>query len=250
MLVIFSVFDRIQLLPYFLRYYSLIGATQFVCGLHNGETNPLYKEIVNFKSTYDLHIRVSVICNVEQYCETDVTLGMNNIRKEFAAKYGWYCIADLDEFHFFEGKTMLDVAKEADERGYDAVHGVFFDRIAADGTFPEIEPPLDKTFPLVCNLTQLCDQRCAKIVLAKSHIEITNGHHDAKANVWRNVAQVHHFKWAKGVDKVIEDKYIRHLLLKNQWAINKLPMALNLVKNRLNITNPKLNVRQAPIIGI
>jgi hypothetical protein len=232
-----------------LRYYSSIGATQFECALHNGDRNPLYEQIINLKSLYNLNIRASVICDIDQYHGTAIVPALNNIRKEYVAKYGWYCIADLDEFHYFGGKSIPEIIKEAEQRGYDAVHGVFFDRIAADGTFPEIDETLDNTFPLVCDLTRFSGLYCQKIVLAKSHIEIDGGHHSAKANIWRDAAEVHHFKWSKGADKVVENAYKRRKKQALRWEAQML-ILMNLVKNKIDITNPQLNVRSASIIGI
>jgi hypothetical protein len=195
MLMIFPVFDRIKLLPYFLRYYSSQGVTQFVCALYNGERNLLYNQILHFKRCYNLHIRTSLICKIEEFSPQGETLGLNKIREEFAKEFEWYCIADLDEFHFCGSKTFFEMVQEAEINGFNAIHGVFFDRIAEDGSFPEIQDkPLDETFPLSCNLTFCSGAGCNKIAFAKSNIRIECGHHRAEANVWPNMVQVHHFK--------------------------------------------------------
>jgi hypothetical protein len=229
-----------------------MGATHFVCALYNGESHPLYKEISGYKSLYNLQIRTSVNCAIDQYNGAATAPGLNKIRMEFAPKFGWYCIADLDEFCYFGGKTIPGVIKEAAERSCDAVHGVFFDRIAADGSFPEIEGSLDETFPLACELTRYCGPCCQKIVIAKVHVEIDGGHHSAKGakNVWANAAEVHHFKWSRTILEVVQDKYRRAKAQRRPWAEKQAPMLLNILKDKIDINNPHLNVRKAVLLGI
>src|ERR1041385_6881970 len=118
MLMIFPVCDRVELLPYFLRYYQAMGATQFVCGLYNGKRNRLDKSIAAFESHYHLHIRTSVTCNRDRFSPVNEALGLNAIREEFAGPFGWYGIADLDEFHYFGGRTIPEQIHAAEKGGY------------------------------------------------------------------------------------------------------------------------------------
>lgn len=252
MLIIFSVFDRINLLPYFLRFYSSRGATQFVCALYNGELNPFYNQILSFKRYYNLIIRTSLSCKIEEYSPQGEMLGLNRIRVEFASEFDWYCIADLDEFYYCGNRTFFEMVREAELNGFNAVHGVYFDRIAIDGNFSEIrDKSLDDTFPLVCNLTFCCGAACNKIAFAKSHIRIECGHHFAEAKVWPNVVQVHHFKWQKGIYEIIEDRWRRYEQLKLAMADRELPSMLRLIKrNGVDMNNPKLKIRQSSRLGI
>ena len=250
MLVIFSICDRVKLLPYFLRHYSSLGATRFECALYMGAENPFHDQIVHYTSLYDFHIRPSITCDIDDYNGIFVAPILNTIRKEYSRQFPWYCIADLDEFGFFHGKSMPEMIKEATERGCEAVHGVFFDRIAADGYFPDIDGPLDDTFTLACDLTRVVGGCCQKVVLCRNNIEITAGHHTARArNIWRNAAEVHHFKWVKGIDKTMEDRYRRELKQKLPWAKN-LPKVINILKHRINLNDQTLNVRPAARLGI
>ncbi|MCW5555108.1 MAG: hypothetical protein KIS67_23455 [Verrucomicrobiae bacterium] len=250
MIVIFPVCDRIKLLPYFLRYYSSLGADEFACALYNGRKNPLFEEILSFRTQYNLHIDTSVACCFESYRGAHEVKGLNVIRETYASKARWYCIADLDEFHFFNGKNLMDIASEAEQAGYEAVHGIFFDRIAADGTFPEIQGSLDNTFPMVCDLSRCAGLACRKITMAKGHVQITAGHHSVEANIWRNVAQVHHFKWSAGVYEMMVDKYRRYKSQGLPWATHQLPRLLELIENGVDLSNPKLNTREAARLGI
>jgi hypothetical protein len=249
MLIIFPVCDRIKLLPYFLQYYSSIGATQFVCGLYNGEKSLLYNKVSSYKRHFNLQIQTSFTSDPSLWNTHSETHGLNRIREEYSKKYDWYCIADLDEFHYFKGKTLPEMVQEAEQGGYDAMHGVFFDRIAIDGAFPDIKGTLDKTFPLVCDLTKCARLASSKIVMARNHVKIHSGHHKTNAKTWYNAAEVHHFKWSKGVYESITFHYNRYqrqgLRTADGW-----PRILKLIDGGVDIANPKLRVRPASKLGI
>jgi hypothetical protein len=251
MLMILPINERIELLPYFLRYYSALGVTRFVCGLYNGESNPLYPQIAVWASHYDLHIRNTVLAGQADHYLPDIELpGLNRIREEFAADYRWFAIADLDEFHYFGGPNLPEMEEEAERRGCEAVHGIFFDRVSADGGFPEINGPLDKTFPLVCNLTARAGQPHDKITLARSHVSITSGHHQVAARVWRKAVQVHHFKWSRGVGQRIEAHYLKAKAMGIARRVAAMRPQLELVRQRVNLRDPRLRVFPAPRLGI
>ncbi len=261
MLLIVPINDRIELLPYFLRYYSSLGVTEFVCALFNGGSNPHYPAIKAWSTRYQLKIRNSVFADLkvrnsviagkaDHYCSDIDSLGIDRIREEVAADHRWYAIADLDEFHSFGGPTLPEAVEEAERRGCEAVHGVFCDRISADGSFPEINGPLDDTFPLACNLTARTGHCREKIVLARSHVRITSGHHSAAAKVWRNVALVHHFKWSRGVDARVVANYRTAQAKGIAWMLHALPPVLEVIANGVNLSDPRLRVAPAPKLGI
>jgi hypothetical protein len=251
MLVIFPIYDDIKLLPYFLRYYSKLGAKKFVCGLYNGKNNPLYEHIRAFSENYDLLIYNSVLADFKGlYSAKAERPGLNRIREVFSGDFNWYCIADLDEFHYFGGESLAAMAREAEKGRFQALQGYFVDRIAVDGLFPDVAGLLDQRFPLACNLT-LCSGGCdRKIALARSDIPITLGHHNAKGKIWDMPVEVHHFKWRQGV----YDKLLRRLNDKRQQgarrAIRTLPKLLSLIDEGIDLRNKRLNIRQAAILGI
>jgi hypothetical protein len=128
MLVICPIFDRLDLLPAYIRYYRQLGATHFILALWNGQANPLYQAACQFFGP--IAIRTSVECTIGQYNGPVEMPGLNQIVKEFSAYFRWYCLADLDEFCYFGGRTMPEVVAEAEAKGFTAVHGVFHDRLA------------------------------------------------------------------------------------------------------------------------
>jgi hypothetical protein len=252
MLMIIPICDRIKLLPYSLKYYTSLGVTQFICAVYNGRQNPFFEEIVSYNSKYNLQVRTSFECEFHQYSPQREMHGLNKIREEFSKQYDWYGIADLDEFHFCGGKNCLEIVEEAEANKFNAVHGIFFDRVAADGSFPEInDKKLDDTFPNACNLTSCSRAACNKIAFAKSHVRIECGHHRANTKVWRNVIEVHHFKWQKGVFEIIADSQKRFKQLGLPMANRELRLMLKLInKNGINTNNPKLKISKANLIGV
>lgn len=199
MLVVCPIFDRCDLLPFYLRYYTRLGATQFVVALWNGDRNPLYEVIKSF-TDWPIEIRTSIECLVKDYNGPDESTGLNRIREEFAPRFPWYCLADLDEFCFFGGATMPAIIAEAEKDGYTAIHGVFYDRFAKDG-YPVIprDGTLDATFPMMADATRVLGANHNKVPLSRSDVAVESGHHFTKGNAWWNKVEVHHFKWTDGL---------------------------------------------------
>lgn len=213
MLVICPIFDRIELLPFYLRHYTNLGATQFVFAVWNGETNPLWHRIDDWKFDYPIELRKSVECPIESYNGPSETVGLNRMREEFRKTHDWFCVADLDEFCWFkDGASMRAVAGEADMAGFSSVHGFFHDRFARDLSFPAIDPSktLDEQFPLRADATGWHGANTNKVCLARTNVPILSGHHGATGAIWMNQIEVHHFKWTQGVEARLQERF-KHL---------------------------------------
>jgi hypothetical protein len=176
--------------------------------------------------------------------------GLNQVRKELAEKFHWYCIADLDEFHFFNGLKISTVVRHAEQHGYQAIGGRLVDRIAANGTFPEIRGSLDRCFPLGSDLTRSTGACHSKIALAKSHVEIAPGHHDAQAKIAWGSVETHHFKWHRGIHEIIKIRYKNYLRQGMPWAEKEYPRQLKMIEEGVNLTDPKLNLHKAHKLGV
>jgi len=250
MLVIFPVRDRIELLPYFLKYYTTIGATRFVCGLYGGRKSPLYKPMAAFQKKYDLAILSSGEIAYEEFNARLEAVGLNKIRRKVVKRGEWYAIADLDEFHYCKGRTLPEVAAAAQAAGCHAVQGIFRDRIAADGQFPRIHGRLDDTFPLACRLTSRAGLSSRKIVLAKWHVAIAPGHHRANTKVLPKAAWVQHFKWSAGVSERAAQMHQRYTQQGRRWAIRDLPRLQRLIQNGVNLNDRRLHIEPAVRLGI
>src|SRR5438270_2674000 len=156
MTIITPIYDRIDLLTFYLHYYRRQGIERFVVALYNGAKNPLHDAIccIGRQLKADLHVRTSVICPLSEFNGPKETPGINLIRQEFIQPMEWFAIADLDEFvRPLHADNLLDLASNAMKSGYLAVHGSMVDRISATGHFPTIDlrSSLDKQFPLLCD---------------------------------------------------------------------------------------------------
>lgn len=247
MLVIFGINDRADLLPYFTKYYASIGATHFACIITDGSRNPLYDTIRSYLADYDSSFFQSFRKDgFSPHAESKVA---NRIRIEFSTRFQWYCVADLDEFYYFSGQNFGEVIPEATARGFDAVHGLFVDRLSKDGTFPPICGTLDAAFPLGSNLSQCFGLIHHKIPLAKIHLKIGSGHHKVGGKCWRRKVEVHHFKWHSGIVDSLQAKYARKLRQHPAWANRVLEM-LNAIRGGTLNDRPRLRLWTASKLGV
>src|SRR3712207_5947478 len=119
--------------------------------------------------------------------------------------HDWFVLADHDEFHVYPDDLQAMVA-HCEREGYDAVTGNVVDRVARDGSLPDLLPgeSLWETFPLACQLTRVViDDPCPEVVLAKGRVAIGWGNHVVPQGAPCPASQVHvsvhHFKWDAGV---------------------------------------------------
>lgn len=248
MLIICPIFNRIELLPYFLDYYSRLGASEFVLALWNGEKNPLYNPIR--KQAGHVILRTSVACDLALYNGPMEKEGLNKIREEFAPKHRWYCIADLDEFCYF-GDTLQGTAKAAEAKGFNTVHGTFHDRIAGECRFPPISQAarLDVTYPLASDFTKCFGANHNKIPLARSDVPIESGHHFTTGRAWANQGEVHHFKWRAGLQEQLRERDVYFTAQKLPWA-GESARILKAVMTTNYLEESRYNIRPARVIGI
>jgi hypothetical protein len=234
------------LLPYFFRYYSSIGATEFACILFYGQKNPAFAELVDYQKQFNLKIYPTASNSLEYDAAIECRT-QNEVRLSYASQFSWYCIADLDEFCYFGGKTLPVIAAEAESLGFEAIHGVYVDRLARDGSFPKINGSLDKAFPFGSNLTKCAGLNHRKVPIAKNHVPIRCGHHGTEANLWREQAKVHNFKWYEGIISIIEEKHRRRL----SHGVTRTAALLELIKTGgVDLSNPKLRVWKAAHLGV
>lgn len=257
MTIITPIYDRIDLLAFYLQYYKRQGVERFVVALYNGEKSPLHDAIrrIGNQIKVDLHIRPSVICPLPEFSGPRETPGINLIRQEFIRPDEWFAIADLDEFiRPLHGSSLIDLASKAAASGYNAVHGAMLDRIAATGQFPAIDPDntLDEQFPLQCDLTGACGAMSSKIFLSQGNLAVTDGHHRLNrgdVSIMHDGGEVHHFKWTSGIIGRLQDrlKYFRKQRL--PWAEESAKL-IEAIANGINLADPNLRVRLAQPLGI
>lgn len=117
----------------------------------------------------------------------------------------WFILADSDEFQQYDA-PLADITAECEHQGWDHVKGCFVDRLAADGSFPELDPsiPLHRQFPLGAMVTYPVlkgDPR--KATLVRGALYVAPGQHFAYSPLGcppaLHYVPVHHYKWTAGI---------------------------------------------------
>jgi hypothetical protein len=250
MLVICPIFDRCELLPFYLRYYRRLGASKIVIALWKAEQNPVYETIRPYLDR-DTVMRLSVDVPVEKYSGPVESTALNVIREEFQHSHPWQCVADLDEFIWYNGMTLPEMAKQAEQCGYNAVHGIFHDRFARHEKFPPINPQhsLDSTFPLEGDVTRCAGININKVPLQRSNLPISSGHHTTEGHaLWWKI-EVHHFKWSEGVLERLHER-ATYLTAQNlPWGGESF-RTHGFLKNGGFSADPNYCWREARVLGI
>ena len=205
--VFVTVLDRIELLPYFLEYYSKLGADRFVVIASGGFKSPIWKQLEYHKLREMFYLIEGCVGDPHGDAENDA---LNEARHGF--QDGWHVVCDLDEFHSFGGSSLPAMVIGLERSGIDATQHLFADRLANDLSFSPISGSLDDTFPLKSNLSEIMGCAASKIGLIRHDISTIVGHHHCltppNAHYWKilkNDFETHHFKWVSGiVDRIRE----------------------------------------------
>jgi hypothetical protein len=250
MLVICPVFDRCELLPYYLRYYRTLGATHFVLAVWNGERNPIY-EVLKHYDDGSLSLRTSIECDVKDYNGPLESTGLNKIVNEFRDRHRWYCLADMDEFCYFGGRSMDRIVAEAESQGFTAIHGTFHDRFARDGKYPPIPVggSLDATFPMIADVTRCMGANFNKVPLSRSDVPVESGHHHSSGKIWWNQVEVHHFKWTEGLVGRLRERDMYFTLQRLPWS-GESRRFLQVIEDDEYRDDPNYCYREARKLGI
>jgi hypothetical protein len=116
----------------------------------------------------------------------------------------WYVVADLDELHVYD-RPLSELVELCEREGFDHVNGCFVDRVAADGSFPDIGTgPLWRQYPLAGSVSAgLLRALPLKTGIARGSVDLLPGQHGAPTGRGlprdRGYIQVHHFKWTGSV---------------------------------------------------
>jgi hypothetical protein len=199
----------LELLPHWFRYYrQQLGPARFCLTIIGDATRlSAVEEIASefFPCPYS-QIYINV-CDGELHeghgdqIQSLHTLGLND--------QDWIVWTDLDELHWFGNNcTIRQALAAADREGRKAIFGYFVDRTSPDGSLNPVEktPCLWSQFPVESNFSRHCLRAYQdKVVAAKWGMNVTGGHHEIRG--YRRhppYAQVHHFKWTKGIRERVD----------------------------------------------
>lgn len=249
MTLILTLHDRVELVPYVLRYYTRMGVTRIVYALCNGIRHPVYAQVAALSGALDWHVRPTVLCSESDYAYSE-TDGLNEIRREFVEPEEWYVLADADEFHYYDGKSLAEAAAMAERAGFRCVQGEFRDRFAADGALPVIQPErtLDEQFPTMTQFTRWMGACYLKVSLCQGGLPIRSGHHECD-EVSFPFGYTHHFKWVSGIKEILKSRHERQLAAHINWAWEQ-AKALSLLETPDYLSDPKCKSEPASQIGV
>jgi hypothetical protein len=128
------------------------------------------------------------------------------------------------------------------------VQGRLLDRLAEDGSFPELDQrPLEQQFPLGAWVTaRLISAHDTKVPLMRGSCPIVPGlHHTHGRPLPGVVASVHHYKWSAQVMERTIDRLCT-LYAQNRLYWRESEVLLSYVKHygRLRLDDPALDVRR------
>jgi hypothetical protein len=111
----------------------------------------------------------------------------------------WFVVADSDEFQIYD-RPLPELIDLCESRGHTHVSGCYIDRLASDGSLPEITAaPLWAQFTLGGALTGTMLGTPLKIGLALGRQNPAGSHHGGPGRTGlpraESYVQVHHFKW-------------------------------------------------------
>lgn len=199
---------RPELLDAFIRHYSNLGLSDASIGFHfTGEVAVSTESGLN-GVLKEWGIKPRIVSRGPWHETTNSNIRDAMIRVDGA---GWHLLADVDEFHDFEG-DLSTLINRANLDGFSHVEGVLVDRFDRSGEFPLWDPSrtLDETYELGGFFTHAVlrgDPR--KVVLAKRGVRVAHGNHWCDANqgpAFPTVIPVHHFKWQAGIVEVLRDR--------------------------------------------
>lgn len=113
----------------------------------------------------------------------------------------WFILADSDELHHYPAPPV-DLVRLCETNDWECLYGGFVDRIAADGSIPELDPnrSLEEQFPLGATISDILGQtNTLKVTLVHGAIWVWRGQHYAPYAKFCPLdvvsVPVFHYKW-------------------------------------------------------
>jgi hypothetical protein len=234
-----------NVLPHLLEHYRALGVESFFVNAHlTRQNDPTLDQIREITTRFG--------CGVASVTVGDWQLVQRELyeRQRRAYPNDWFILADHDELALWPN-GVKETIEDCDSQGYDHLRGCLIDRIARDGTFPELQDgePVAGQFPLgafFTNPVQAADPR--KVVAVKGALPIRKGQHHAiggKSCPTRDhYLEIHHFKWHAGIEKRLAD---RAVMLRDQghghWIESaRFAQYHSITQGQINMEDPHLHV--------
>jgi hypothetical protein len=208
MKLITTIYDSIDILPQFLKYYSEIGVSCFIVGFYKGRNNPLYETALQHLQSYKYY---TVLINEDCFTSPHNTQ-YRNIAKQFVQESEWHVGVDLDEFVTFpysELNNLNTLSSFLEKNAYQCSVGSLVDRISYNGTLIKVNPncTLKSQFPYICNITKhILQKSTRKVVLLKGWVAAENYPNLLPTVNISGTVAIHHFKWVSGLLERTRDR--------------------------------------------
>lgn len=191
-----------DILPSFLDHYRKLGVGKFIIALH-GDWDPQHREEL------DRDVDISLWDHVGGEYSERLRLSVLNAMA-LDLKGEWIIHADADEFLELPYKSIERTIAALDVLGIDCLPALLVQRIAADGSLPEIHgrQPLQQQFPHY-SLT-LCEDLGVELPIWKAKFPLMKVTEDCRIRLGNHLPPtgmpaehapirglVHHFKWRK-----------------------------------------------------
>lgn len=253
--LIAPVFDRITILPHFLRYYARQRLGRMVLVLWRGRQHPQWDALQTLIWDYPVVLEEGPACeDPADYHVLDELDCLNRARERHVSPGGWYLAVDLDEFVHTPGRSFETAVAQAIRERQQALHGVFVDRLGPGGTLGDLSAPnLDDAFPIACALTRSVDACVDKFPFAAGRVPIRLGHHDISLDTsairW-NALEVHHFKWGCGIVDTLNRRARVQQAQGLTWHTESLRLARLLQHGRLDLSQVAVALYPATRLGV
>ena len=192
--------DEVGLLPHLVDHYRGLGIESFQLVWHSESASDPRHELA------EAFLRRAGLTFLHRHVGPyDEDLQQRMVR--FAMSQNpddWYVVADLDELQVTD-RPLLELVELCEREGYDHVNGCFVDRVATDGSFPDVgSASLWQQYPLAGSVSAgLLRALPLKTTMARGWVDLLPGQHGAPAGRGlprdRGYVQVHHFKWTGSV---------------------------------------------------
>ena len=196
MKLFFAADSDLALLPFFLNHYQSLGFDEFYCSYSGESIFDPYNIAANIvpKIVVVQEKKDTRLSHFHSIFQAFFKLIENNIGPN-----EWYGITELDEFFDFPEKAQ-NIIDKAEKGGYDTVYGQTVDRVAEDGSLPELQSgiPLEQQFPRTSNISDKIVKACQqKVLLVKGHKSIGGGNHGVRngCNIYPIRFNSLHYKW-------------------------------------------------------
>lgn len=195
------------LISHFIRHYKNAGVDKFLIIFHEADGHAF-----RAKNILKSH-NIDPVMIVEDYSASIKARRVEKIKARYVSPDDWVIYADVDEFQVYPEK-LSGLLRKCDRMGYDALPGVFVDRVAIKGELKEVteSPSVWEQYPYRANVTsELSGGWTRKICVARASVPLNytgahtrlydcGVHREYKTTYldcrnWPEKTEIHHFKW-------------------------------------------------------